>query len=163
MDEPSGVPMNDVQRLRPQGLHRDLFTGSCPALRMDTESTNMTSVRKALHIASASLMIGAVFGYARPQPAGAHPIVDIAVANWKFTPAKVEAHVGEKMTIRFTSSEGVHGVESTELGIAKTTIPPEKVTEVSFTPKKPGTYIVHCAVLCGEGHDKMMLTIEVKS
>jgi len=118
--------------------------------------------RKSMILGAVSLTASAVLVFAPMHPAAAHPTVDIAVSNWKFTPAKIEAHVGEQMTLRFTSSEGVHGVESADLGIPKTTISPGKVVEVAFTPKKPGTYVIHCAVLCGEGHDKMTLTVEVK-
>ena len=122
----------------------------------------MSPIRQAFAFAAAVVaMSTAPLVYV--APASAHPTVDIAVANWKFTPAKIQAHVGEQMTLRFTSSEGVHGVESADLGIPKTTIPPGKVTEVSFTPKKAGTYVIHCAILCGDGHDKMTLTVEVQS
>ncbi|MDQ2858238.1 MAG: cupredoxin domain-containing protein [Candidatus Eremiobacteraeota bacterium] len=98
---------------------------------------------------------------ALPVLAATHPATDIAVKNWSFTPATVEAHVGEPTVLRFTSSEGVHGVESADVGLAKETIAPGKVSEVTFTPKKEGTYSVHCAVVCGEGHDKMVLTVKV--
>jgi len=98
---------------------------------------------------------------ARPVITAAHPSVDIVVKNWSFTPGTVEAHVGEPTVLRFTDSEGVHGVESDELGIPKTTIMPGKLTEVSFTPKTAGTFAVHCAIVCGEGHDKMILTVHV--
>jgi len=91
----------------------------------------------------------------------AHPSVDVVASNWKFTPATVEAHVGQETTLHFTSSEGVHGVESSDLGIPKTTIVPGKVEEVKFTPKKAGKYVIPCAIVCGEGHEKMALTITV--
>ncbi len=96
-----------------------------------------------------------------PVRASAHPAIDIAVKNWSFTPATVDAHVGQPTVLRFTSSEGVHGVESAQLGLPKTTITPGKVSEVSFTPTTAGTFAVHCAIICGEGHDKMMLTVKV--
>jgi cytochrome c oxidase subunit II len=122
----------------------------------------MVSISKLLHLAGAAVAFTLVLVPAQSRIAAAHPTVDVAVANWKFTPAKVEAHVGEETTIRFTSSEGVHGVQSDALGIPKTTITPGKVVEVTFTPKKAGTYQLPCAVICGEGHDKMILTVEVK-
>jgi cytochrome c oxidase subunit 2 len=87
--------------------------------------------------------------------------IDVVVKNWSFTPATVETKVGQPTVLRFTDSEGVHGVESADLGLAKTTIMPGKVTEVTFTPKTAGTFAVHCAVVCGEGHDKMVLTVKV--
>jgi heme/copper-type cytochrome/quinol oxidase subunit 2 len=97
----------------------------------------------------------------RPAVSSADNSVDIVVKNWSFTPSSVEVHVGKPAVLRFTDSEGVHGVESADLGIPKTTIVPGKVTEVSFTPKTAGTFPVHCAVVCGEGHDKMLLTVNV--
>ena len=96
-----------------------------------------------------------------PVPASAHPTVDIAVANWKFTPAKVTIPVGEPTTLRLTSTSGVHGIRSDELGLPLTTIPNGKTVEVTFTPKKTGTYVLHCMVFCGAGHADMALTIVV--
>lgn len=96
-----------------------------------------------------------------PAPASAHPTIDIAVANWKFTPAKITIPAGEPTTLRLTSTQGVHGIQSDDLGIPQTTIPNGKVVEVTFTPKKPGTYVIHCSVFCGPGHPNMMLTIVV--
>jgi cytochrome c oxidase subunit 2 len=96
-----------------------------------------------------------------PVPASAHPTIDIAVANWKFTPAKITIPVGEPTTLRFTSTSGVHGIQSDELGIPMTSIPNGKVISVTFTPKKAGTYIIHCMIFCGPGHADMKLTIEV--
>jgi heme/copper-type cytochrome/quinol oxidase subunit 2 len=98
---------------------------------------------------------------ARPAVSSADSSVDIVVKNWSFTPASIEVHVGKPAVLRFTDSEGVHGVEAADLGIPKTTIVPGKITEVSFTPKTAGSFPVHCAIVCGEGHDKMILTVNV--
>jgi cytochrome c oxidase subunit 2 len=97
-----------------------------------------------------------------PRSAVADSSIDIAVKNWSFTPATIDTHVGRPTVLRFTDSEGVHGVESADIGLAKTVIVPNKVTEATFTPKTAGTFGVHCAVICGEGHDKMLLTVRVE-
>ncbi len=91
----------------------------------------------------------------------AHPTIDIVASNWKFTPAKISIPVNEPTTLRLTSSSGVHGIESKDLGIELTTITPGKFELVTFTPKKAGTYVLHCAVVCGPGHGDMTLTVEV--
>jgi len=122
----------------------------------------MVSLPKVLRLAAVATLFAMTLISTQTRVVSAHPTVDVAVANWKFTPAKIEAHVGEQTTLRFTSSEGVHGIQSDELGIPKTVISPGKVVEVVFTPKKAGTFVAQCAVMCGEGHDKMALTIEVK-
>jgi cytochrome c oxidase subunit II len=98
---------------------------------------------------------------ASAQVALAHPTIDIVASNWKFTPAKITIPVNDPTTLRLTSASGVHGLESADLGIAKTTITPGTFQLVTFTPTKPGTYVLHCAVICGPGHADMMLTIVV--
>ncbi|HME81587.1 MAG TPA: cupredoxin domain-containing protein [Candidatus Eremiobacteraceae bacterium] len=95
-------------------------------------------------------------------PAFAHPTVDVVAANWKFTPATVEMHVGETTVMHMTSSGGVHGIQSDDLGIPQTVIKPGEFVDVSVTPKKAGTYVIHCTIPCGSGHGDMVLTIVVK-
>ncbi|MBV8082546.1 MAG: cupredoxin domain-containing protein [Candidatus Eremiobacteraeota bacterium] len=95
-------------------------------------------------------------------PAFAHPTVDIVASNWKFTPGTIEMHVGETTVMHITSSGGVHGIQSDDLGIAQTTIKPGEFVDVSVTPKKAGTYVIHCSIPCGGGHGDMTLTVEVK-
>lgn len=93
--------------------------------------------------------------------AGAHSGIDIVASNWKFTPDTITLDVGTQQTLRLTSSGGVHGLESKDLGIKLTTILPGKFVEVKVTPTKVGTYVVHCAIVCGPGHENMKLTIKV--
>jgi len=108
------------------------------------------------------VFLGLVIVAALARSVMAHPTVDVVASNWKFTPAKISIPSGEPTTLRLTSSEGVHGIASEELGIPNTTIMPKKFVEVTFTPKKSGTYVVHCSVVCGSGHDNMTLTVEVQ-
>jgi cytochrome c oxidase subunit 2 len=91
----------------------------------------------------------------------AHPSIDVVASNWKFTPSAIELHVGETTTLRLTSSEGVHGIESSELGIPQTTIEPGSFKAITVTPKKAGKYVLHCSVMCGAGHANMTLTVNV--
>jgi cytochrome c oxidase subunit 2 len=120
--------------------------------------TSLTRIGFGL-AAAAVLSFVATLGAA--APASAHPSIDIAVANWKFTPAKITVPLGEATTLRLTSTSGVHGIKSDDLGIPLTTIPNGKVVEVTFTPKKAGTYVLHCMIVCGPGHADMALTIVV--
>jgi heme/copper-type cytochrome/quinol oxidase subunit 2 len=92
--------------------------------------------------------------------ASANPITVVA-SNWKFTPNTITLKAGEPQKIHFSSSEGVHGVQSSELGIPMTTIAPGSGVDVTVKPAKPGTYVLPCAVFCGVGHADMKLTIKV--
>lgn len=97
-----------------------------------------------------------------PLVSAAHPSIDVVASDWKFTPDTITVPAGESTTLRLTSSEGVHGLKSDELGIPDTTIMPNKFVTVTFTPKSVGTYVVHCSVICGAGHPNMALTIKVQ-
>ena len=109
----------------------------------------------------AAIALALTAGFFPAVQAVAHPSIDIAVANWKFTPAKITIPVGEPTTLRLTTTSGVHGIKSDDLGIPMTTIPNGKVIEVTFTPKTAGTYVLHCQIVCGPGHADMALTIVV--
>jgi cytochrome c oxidase subunit II len=87
--------------------------------------------------------------------------VDIVASNWTFTPSEIRLHVGQTTTLRLTSKEGVHGLQSADLGIPQTTIVPGAVKTVDVTPKKTGQYVLHCAIMCGAGHPNMTLTVNV--
>jgi cytochrome c oxidase subunit 2 len=82
--------------------------------------------------------------------------------SFSFSPNEVVAHVGQLETIQLRSIGGVHGVASKELGIDTTLIRPNQPVAVSFTPKEPGQYIVHCALVCGIGHKGMAFTVQVE-
>ncbi|HEY9179144.1 MAG TPA: cupredoxin domain-containing protein [Candidatus Baltobacteraceae bacterium] len=97
-----------------------------------------------------------------PLAGSAHPSIDVVASNWKFTPSTITVPAGEPSTLRLTSSEGVHGLKSDELGIPNTTIMPNRFVTVTFTPKAAGTYVVHCSIVCGAGHPGMILTVKVQ-
>lgn len=67
----------------------------------------------------------------------AHPSIDIVASNWQFTPATITLQAGEPVDLHTTSKEGVHGLQSDELGIPLTLIEPGKYTDIEITPKRP--------------------------
>jgi cytochrome c oxidase subunit II len=124
------------------------------SLRENKEDT----VTKLLPIlAIASVFVGGV----PATPVSAHPSIDIVASNWKFTPSTIELHAGETTTLRLTSREGVHGLQSDELAIPMTTIEPGSFKSIQVTPKKAGKYVLHCSLMCGAGHADMTLTVTV--
>jgi cytochrome c oxidase subunit 2 len=94
-------------------------------------------------------------------PSAAAPIL-ITASNWKFTPNAITVDAGKPVTLQLTSTFGVHGLQSDDLGIPQTVISPGKTVTVTFTPQKAGTYKVYCSVVCGAGHKEQYLTIVVK-
>ncbi|HYZ15905.1 MAG TPA: hypothetical protein VE591_05870, partial [Candidatus Acidoferrum sp.] len=64
--------------------------------------------------------------------------------------------------LHVTSTGGVHGIASDELGIARTAILPDSPLTITVTPKHPGTYRLGCAIVCGPGHQDMQLLVDVQ-
>ncbi len=115
----------------------------------------MTYTARSFAIAAAlASLVSAAF-------AAASPAIGIVASNWKFTPSTIQLHVGQATTLRLTSSEGVHGLQSDDLGIPLTPIAPGSVKNVVVTPNKAGKYVLHCAIMCGAGHPNMTLTVNV--
>ncbi len=98
---------------------------------------------------------------ATPFASASTSSIGIVASNWKFTPSTITLHVGQTTTLDLTSSEGVHGLQSDELGIPLQTIAPGSVKNVEVTPKKAGKYVLRCAIMCGAGHPNMTLTVNV--
>ena len=118
---------------------------------------------------SATVLAGVVFATAAVSASGAKPapkalpaVNVVATADQKFVPDHIVLHVGKMQTVRFTSTGGVHGVQSNDLGIPSTMIMPDKPVSVRVTPKKAGTYKMACTIVCGPGHAGMALTVQVK-
>ncbi len=116
---------------------------------------------------SALVLMGFVFAagavpVVAAKAATAAPIDITATAQQKFSPDHVVLHVGKAQTLRFTSAGSVHGIASKDLGIPATTIMPGTPVSVTVTPKKAGTYVIPCSIVCGPGHADMALTVVVK-
>jgi cytochrome c oxidase subunit 2 len=113
-------------------------------------------------VAPAKASVGAKTAVAgKPSIAGTHIVVTITASNWKFTPAAITMHAGQTTKLRLTSTSGVHGIQSPDLGIPLTVIPEGKSLTINVTPKTAGSYVLHCAIMCGPGHEHMSLTIKV--
>jgi heme/copper-type cytochrome/quinol oxidase subunit 2 len=102
-------------------------------------------------------------GSAASHKNSAQPIINVvATADQKFSPDHIVLHVGKPATLHFSSSGGVHGIASPDLGIPATMLMPGKPVSFHVTPKKAATYKLPCTIVCGPNHADMALTIQVK-
>jgi heme/copper-type cytochrome/quinol oxidase subunit 2 len=104
----------------------------------------------------------AILADASPTAPPQADAVEVVAANWTFTPAKIVMHVGTPTTLHVTSTGGVHGIASDELGIARTGIIPDTPLTITVTPKRAGTYRLGCAIVCGPGQEEMQLLVDVQ-
>lgn len=83
--------------------------------------------------------------------------LDIEGKNFNFGETTFKVKAGEPVTINFKSTEGVHGLAIDEFDINISS----KGT-ATFTPEKPGKYIIYCNIPCGNGHKDMKSTLIVE-
>ena len=88
--------------------------------------------------------------------------VQIEAVPSSFNPGTITIHTGVTTKIAFVRTQGVHEIESRDLGIPQTMLTPGKDVTVEVTPKKPGTYLLHCEIVCGDDHENMVLKIVVR-
>ena len=108
-----------------------------------------------------------IFGYRawrlRPASAGVKIVEIIARApdQGGFSPDRLSLKAGERVRLRITSPDVVHGFTIPGLGVDVDEIYPGKVVEVDLTPDKPGRYAFACTRWCGVDHWRMRGVIEV--
>ena len=78
-----------------------------------------------------------------------------------WSPDVLKADVGEPLRLRLTSDDVVHGFAVGQMSMEAVDVEPGKVTEVTLTFDKPGTYTFFCTRWCGVNHWRMRGTIEV--
>ena len=107
--------------------------------------------------------VSVALAIAIPAAAALRPQVVTVTASTTtlFAPAEITVHAGQPVELVLVGQIGVHGIQSSDLGIPQTVITPGSTNKVTFTPTKPGTYTVHCTIPCGPNHTNMTLVIKV--
>ncbi|TCP30227.1 cupredoxin-like protein [Scopulibacillus darangshiensis] len=79
--------------------------------------------------------------------------LNVTATNFKFNKKTYKVPANKEITINFKSKEGYHGfeIEGQDVNIQG------KGTKTITL--KPGTYMVHCSVPCGSGHENMKAKI----
>ncbi len=80
-----------------------------------------------------------------------------------WSPSAIKAQVGVPLHLRLTSDDVMHGFAIGQSEMAAVDVPPGKMTELTLTFDKPGTYTYYCTRWCGLNHWRMRGTIEVTS
>jgi mono/diheme cytochrome c family protein len=78
-----------------------------------------------------------------------------------WSPDILQATAGKSLHLRLTSDDVTHGFAVGQIDMQSVDIEPGKVTDVTLTFDKPGTYTFYCTRWCGINHWRMRGTIEV--
>ncbi|WP_018132042.1 cupredoxin domain-containing protein [Effusibacillus pohliae] len=85
----------------------------------------------------------------------------IVGSNYKFEVTQGELKAGQPVTLTLEDQSGAHGFLITNTNINEKLKSGEQKT-ITWTPDKPGDYLVVCSVPCGSGHSSMQAKIVVK-
>lgn len=89
-------------------------------------------------------------------------VIAVEMKRYDFVPATIEVLQGERVVLRVTSTDRLHGIGIKKLGIDRQVAKGDTV-EIAFVAPEPGTYEVICTEDCGKGHDDMTGTLVVKA
>ncbi len=114
-------------------------------------------ISRILIIAGTLLAVGApLFFWTRTPLIYAHMAED---GGW--TPDIIKAEVGKPLELRLTSDDVMHGFAVGQMEMEPVDVEPGRVTDLTLTFDKPGTYTFFCTHWCGVNHWRMRGTIEV--
>ncbi len=90
------------------------------------------------------------------------PLIHAKVAeNGGWSTNALKAEVGKPLHLHLTSDDVTHGFAVGQVDMQNVDVLPGKVTDITLTFDKPGTYTFYCTRWCGVNHWRMRGTIEV--
>jgi cytochrome c oxidase subunit 2 len=115
----------------------------------------LTSVVSATALAG----VGAALSV-RSQPA--EPVIKIRAYKFSYEPDEIVLKLNQPVVLEFTASDVPMGFNAPDFAL-RATIIPGQTSRVRLVPNKSGTFLFHCDVFCGDGHEEMDGTIRVEA
>ena len=103
--------------------------------------------------------LGVVVSLAAQQ---APRVIDVKAKKYDFQPSTIEVQQGERVVLRVTSTDRLHGIGIKKFGVDRE-VPKGQTVEVEFVASSAGTFEILCTEDCGKGHDDMVGTLVVKA
>ena len=112
-----------------------------------------------------ALLLGVAFSAASQDPTTASAPREIAIVakRFAFEPASIEVTEGERIRLRVSSADGVHGLHVRRFSINKLIPRGGQAVTIDFVASAPGSYEILCSEECGDGHGTMTGTLVVKA
>ena len=89
-------------------------------------------------------------------------VIPVRAHKFTYEPDQIVLKVNEPAVLEFTSADVVMGFNAPDFGV-RATIIPGQTARVRIVPTKPGTFVFHCDIFCGDGHEDMDGTIRVEA
>jgi len=87
-------------------------------------------------------------------------VVHMTERRFTYSPDTIEVEQGVPVVLELTSLDRDHGFTVPDLGL-RIDVEPGKTARVRFVPEKAGTFLFHCDIFCGSGHEEMFGQIVV--
>ena len=87
-------------------------------------------------------------------------VVKMTARRFTYSPETIEVEQGVPVILELTSLDRDHGFTIPDLGL-RIDVEPGKTARVRFIPEKAGTFLFHCDIFCGSGHEEMAGTMVV--
>lgn len=81
-------------------------------------------------------------------------VLSVVMKKWAIVPDRVVVRQGARVEMVVSTTDVEHGIAVPGLGINEP-VQPARPAVVRFLAQTPGTYPMHCSILCGRGHDTM--------
>jgi mono/diheme cytochrome c family protein/plastocyanin len=90
------------------------------------------------------------------------PLIHAQMAeNGGWSPDVIQVEAGKPIHLKLISDDVMHGFAVGQMNMDAVDVEPGKVTDITLTFDKPGTYTFYCTRWCGLNHWRMRGTIEV--
>ena len=115
-----------------------------------------------MRIAVAVIVVASIFGMTN---LGAYSddgvkIIKVSAKRFEYSPREITVKRGTPVIFQLTTEDRSHGFNIPSMNL-RAEIVPGKVSELKFTPQKPGDFDFFCDIFCGSGHEGMNGTITV--
>jgi cytochrome c oxidase subunit II len=91
----------------------------------------------------------------------AERVIPIKAHKFTYEPDEIVLKLNEPAILEFTTADVVMGFNAPDFKV-RATIIPGQTARVRIVPDKTGTFVFHCDVFCGDGHEDMDGTIRVE-
>lgn len=81
-------------------------------------------------------------------------VLSVVMKKWAIVPDRIMVRQGARVEMVVSTTDVEHGLAVPGLGINEP-VQPARPAVVRFLAQTPGTYPMHCSILCGRGHDQM--------
>jgi len=125
-------------------------------------STLPSLKRRALFGAIAASALAGVCGTVAVRSFADERVIPVRARKFTYEPDEIVLKLNEPAILEFTSADVVMGFNAPDFGV-RATIIPGQTARVRVVPSKVGTFVFHCDVFCGDGHEDMDGTIRVEA